>query len=155
MMYNDCLLTLTCIYSPRTRAQDFCVFNNNMLTKPYCYYYAVEWYHDQQFYGSMAIVKQPLCGVPGRPSTKPSPVGANPPPAYWYKPGYFPSEPTFVPSPRPVTEDDGALLFTAMHGATGKTYFVVVDARSMRSLSEVEVPTRMTFTTHGRFYIPH
>ena len=40
----------------------------------YCYYYAVEWFHNKVDYGSMAIVKQNVCGTGEAP-------------LYWYKPG--------------------------------------------------------------------
>ena len=41
-----------------------------------------------------------------------------------YLPGYFPSEATFVPAPATNTraEDDGVLVFSALHGADHQAY---------------------------------
>ena len=48
-------------------ATDFPRFNDRFRTKEYCYYYANEWFHDQVNYGSMAIVKQNVCGGDEKP----------------------------------------------------------------------------------------
>jgi carotenoid cleavage dioxygenase-like enzyme len=128
--------------SASSTSTDFPTINNLYAGKSYCYYYAVEWFHaDPATLGSMAVVKQALCGAGQR--------------TYWYKEDYFPSEATFVPNPLASggsSEDDGVLLFTAMHGASGKSYFVTVNAKTMKTISEVPVAVPVTFTTHGRFF---
>ena len=77
---------------------------------------------------------------------------------YWHKDNYFPSEATFVPAAsssskgsRPA-EDQGVLLFTAVHGETGQSYLMVVDASDMSTIEEIPVPGVVTFTTHGEWY---
>jgi len=51
-----------------------------------------------------------------------------------------------------AAEDDGVLLFTALNGAEGNTYLMVVNASTMETMSEVGPFPRIGFTTHGEFY---
>merc|ERR1719473_983068 len=46
----------------------------------YCIYYAVEWYHDDDSWGSMAVLKHNVC------------TGDR---TYWYRANWYPSEPVF------------------------------------------------------------
>jgi carotenoid cleavage dioxygenase-like enzyme len=72
---------------------------------------------------------------------------------YWHQDNFFPSEPTFVAAKSPEGgEDDGILLFTAVHGATKSSYLVVCDAKTMQTIDMVPVPGIVTFTTHGEWY---
>lgn len=99
----------------------------------------------------MAIVKQGLCGNEGVVDA--TLVAEVQSPVYFFREGWFPSEPTFVPREEGAgEEDDGALLFTIMHGATREASLVVLDAKSMELMDEVALPTTMTFTTHGEFF---
>ena len=90
----------------------------------------------------MAVVKQDLCSgdvEQGR--------------TFWHRAGWFPSEPTMVPSDtKGAEEDEGDVLFTALEGATGITYLVVVDAVTMESKLEMPLDGHIPFTTHGQFY---
>lgn len=128
-------------FTDASKGVDFPRINPLFAGKAYCFYYAVEWMHDGLVFGSMAILKQNLCdkSVPN---------------VYWYRPGHFPSEPTFVPnsSGGAAAEDDGVLLFSLMNGATKETQMMIVDAASMQTLDAMPVPTTMTFTTHGAYY---
>jgi carotenoid cleavage dioxygenase-like enzyme len=119
------------------RSTDFSKINENYHGKKYCFYYAVEWFHDQASYGSMAVVKQNVC------------TGAR---LYWYQPSAYPSEPTFVADPAGTTEDAGSLLITLLDGTTGNSWLLTLDAATMTETSKAELPTRITFTTHGEFY---
>jgi carotenoid cleavage dioxygenase-like enzyme len=138
---------------------DFPNINKRFSGRPHCVYYAVEWFHDGISYGSMAIVKQNLCAstTTTTTATATNPVLQVQAPVYWYKPGYFPSEPTFVSAPLNTfssvgAEDDGVIMFTVMHGATQESALVIVNATTMSTISWSNVPTTMTFTTHGQFY---
>ena len=125
--------------SQSTKSTDFPRINKNYAGRPYCFYYANEWFHhDEKTYGSMAIVKQSTC---------------NGERLYWYREGWFPSEPYFVPNDSSNSEDDGVLIFTATNGVEEYSSLFVVDARTMREISEVKVPgDPVTFTTHGEFF---
>jgi carotenoid cleavage dioxygenase-like enzyme len=120
------------------RSTDFPSFNKNYQSKESCVFYALEWFHDEVTYADMAVQKVDICS--GEPVK------------YWYKENYFPSEATFVPRKYSKTEDDGVLLFTAVHGATQQSYLMIVDAKTMQTLEEIAVPGVITFTTHGQFY---
>ena len=86
----------------------------------------------------MAIVKQSTC---------------NGERLYWYREGWFPSEPYFVPNDSSQAEDDGILIFTATNGVEEYSSLFVLDARTMQEISEVKVPgDPVTFTTHGEFF---
>jgi len=119
------------------RSTDFPNFNKDYTSINSCIFYAIEWFHDEKTYADMAIIKQNYC------SNKT---------LYWYKENYFPSEPTFIPSKNSKSEDDGHIVFTAVHGSTNKSYLIIVDPLTMESIEEVEIPGTVTFTTHGEWY---
>ncbi len=122
------------------RATDFPNVHPAYRGRSYCFYYAVEWFHDDKTSSRMAVVKQDVC------------TGAR---RYWYREGLFPSEPTLVPREGGRrAEDDGRLLFTALEGDSGISSLVVVDARTMATLSQVPMPIEaaLGFTVHGQFY---
>lgn len=136
---------------------DFPRINPMYSGRPYCYYYACEWFHaDNQTYGSMAIVKQKVpCNDGDDDVTSRGPSSRQ----YWARDGYFPSEPQFVPRRTSsddvdVDEDDGYIIFVALNGQTGRSSLVVVDARTMKETSETTIPLdgHIAFTTHGEFY---
>jgi carotenoid cleavage dioxygenase-like enzyme len=53
---------------------------------------------------------------------------------YWYKPSWFPSEPTFIPSSeKGAAEDTGVLTFSALDGSTNVSHLILLDASSMVS----------------------
>jgi len=121
---------------------DFIKPNPRVNGLEYCYYWADVWDYVEGIWGSMAVVKQDLCSgdvEQGR--------------MFWHRAGWFPSEPTMVPSDTEgAEEDEGDVLFTALEGATGITYLVVVDAMTMESKLEMPLDGHIPFTTHGQFY---
>ena len=120
------------------RSTDFTKINFNFFGRSYCYYWGCEWAHDGASYGSMAIVKRDICGG-----------GAT----YWHRDGWFPGEPTFVADEAGGGgEDAGLLIFVALHGATKTSSLVVVDAGSMATVYELQLPEFVPFPTHGEFY---
>ncbi len=119
------------------RSTDFPSSNKEYTGLKSCILYAIEWFHDEKTYADMAIIKTNYCTNEV---------------SYWYKENYFPSEPTFVPSKNSKSEDDGHILFTAVHGITKKSYLIIVDPKTMESIEEVEIPGVVTFTTHGEWY---
>ena len=44
------------------------------------------------------------------------------------------------------------LVFTVLDGTTEESYFEIVDAATMKTIQEIHLPTRLTFTVHGQFY---
>lgn len=59
-------------------------------------------------------------------------------------------EPTFLPTPGGTAEDDGILLSLVM-GRTGKSFFLVLDASSMKELARAELPYAIPYRFHGGF----
>ena len=46
---------------PVSRFIDFPKVSAAVAGLPYCHYYAVEWFHDEKNYASMAVLKQDVC----------------------------------------------------------------------------------------------
>ena len=133
--------------SDATRSTDFPNYNKNYLGKPYCTFYALQWFYDLVTYADMAVTKFNTCSSAGSSSSTVS----------WHKENWFPSEATFVPNNNNNgennDEDDGVLLFTALHGEMKQSFLVIVDAKTMQTIDEIPIPGDIvTFTTHGEWY---
>merc|ERR550525_1603948 len=117
------------------REYDFYKINPEFNGLPYCVYYAVEWFHDDRAYASMAIMKHDLC------QDKIS---------YWSQPNAYVNEPYFTAG-QSGKKDDGTLIFTALDGVVGRSIFVALDAQSFKELQRVQLPSHIPFTAHGSF----
>ena len=78
---------------------------------------------------------------------------------YWYRASHYPSEPTFIPTPdryrepgAAFKEDDGVLVFTLFSGVLEGSTLVTVNATTMETIAEIELPHSIGFTTHGEWY---
>ncbi|KAB5522491.1 hypothetical protein PHYPO_G00160090 [Pangasianodon hypophthalmus] len=70
----------------------------------------------------------------------------------WYQPGFYPSEPVFVPSPNAEEEDDGAILSVVLTPTKDKgTFLLVLDAKTFEELGRAEVPVNIPYGFHGTF----
>ncbi|KAJ0063604.1 hypothetical protein NL108_004434 [Boleophthalmus pectinirostris] len=70
----------------------------------------------------------------------------------WEKPGLYPSEPIFVPSPSPTAEDDGVVLSVVITPNEDKsTFLLVLDAQTFKELGRAEVPVNIPYGFHGAF----
>jgi len=125
------------------RTTDFFKINPAVNGRPYCFFYATEWFHDGKSYASMAILKQDLCR-----GTR----------TYWAKPNFYVGEPFFIGPPAGETlraaataEDDGFVLFLALDGRRGASDFVVLNATSFEEVAVVKLPVHIPFTAHGQF----
>eukprot|EP00930_Biecheleria_cincta_P071298 TRINITY_DN58815_c0_g1_i1.p1 TRINITY_DN58815_c0_g1~~TRINITY_DN58815_c0_g1_i1.p1 ORF type:complete len:536 (-),score=83.86 TRINITY_DN58815_c0_g1_i1:278-1858(-) len=124
------------ILSDPSASTEFVRINEAFKTRPYCFYYANEWFHKgSAALGAMAVVKQDMCT--GRRY-------------YWARPAHYPSEPVYVP--RGDGEDDGSLLFSSLDGTTGKSSLIVVDAKNLAEIAAVELPTRLPYTMHPTWF---
>lgn len=120
------------------RQTDFFKINPHYNGRHYCYTYMSEWFHDDQSYASLAVLKQDLCK-----DTK----------TYWYRKNTYPGEATFIPRPGGASapEDEGILVFPALDGIKRISLFVVLDAATLQELAVVELPQHIPFTAHGQF----
>ncbi|UQI43351.1 carotenoid oxygenase family protein [Streptomyces sp. HU2014] len=70
----------------------------------------------------------------------------------WYERGCFPSEGVFVQRPGATGEDDGVLLSGVLDAKTGKSFMLVLDARSFEELGRAHVPHHIPNDFHGQFH---
>lgn len=125
------------VLSPPGRQTDFFKINEHRSGLPYCIYYAVEWFHDDKSYASMAVLKHDLCQ--GKRS-------------YWAKEYSYPSEPFFIPTGvESDAEDQGVLVFVTLDGQRGASDFVVLDAQTFTEITIVKLPVHIPFLAHGQF----
>ena len=111
--------------------------NDQFARKPYCIYYADEWFHEEGDYAAMAIVKHDICKDER---------------TYFYRKGCYPSEPRFIDSAESHLEEDGTLVFTLTDGNTKTSSLVMLNASIMEEIRRIEMPVGIGFTTHGQFY---
>lgn len=131
-------VTTEILSDPRT-ATDFPKINPKYESKPHRFYWANEWFADGASYASMSLVKHDVLHASKKLT--------------WRRKHWYPSEATMIPSDEDgAAEDEGVLVFTALEGATGSTYLICVDARTMDTVSEAGPFPRIGFTTHGNFY---
>ncbi|XP_026854363.2 beta,beta-carotene 9',10'-oxygenase [Electrophorus electricus] len=70
----------------------------------------------------------------------------------WCKPGFYPSEPIFVPSLDAEEEDDGVILSVVLTPTDDKsTFLLVLDAKTFEELGRAEVPVNIPYGFHGTF----
>lgn len=66
-------------------------------------------------------------------------------------PNHFPSEAIFVPLPNATREDDGVLLDVVFDADRNTSYLLVLDARGMTPLTQIDLPERIPFDVHGKW----
>jgi carotenoid cleavage dioxygenase-like enzyme len=108
--------------------------------KPYCGYWAWQSYYNSTSFASWAVVRAELCGDAPKVA------------AVWHRANVYPGEATFVPKPNSPDKTEGVLLFKALDGNTGKSIFVVCDAKTLDTLAEAELPVHVPFTVHGEWF---
>uniref|UniRef100_A0A8C9W6A2 Carotenoid-cleaving dioxygenase, mitochondrial n=1 Tax=Scleropages formosus TaxID=113540 RepID=A0A8C9W6A2_SCLFO len=70
----------------------------------------------------------------------------------WQQPGFYPSEPIFIPSPGATEEDDGVILSVVITPTQEKgTFLLVLDASTFKELGRAEVPVNIPYGFHGAF----
>jgi len=67
----------------------------------------------------------------------------------WYSSNEYPSEVSFVPNPKGIEEDDGALVGIVFDANTNSSYVHVRDAKSLKMIARAELPIRTSFLVHG------
>uniref|UniRef100_A0A8C6SQ56 Beta-carotene oxygenase 2 n=1 Tax=Neogobius melanostomus TaxID=47308 RepID=A0A8C6SQ56_9GOBI len=68
----------------------------------------------------------------------------------WEKPGLYPSEPIFVPSPN-ATAEDGGVILSVVITPNKSTFLLVLDAQTFEELGRAEVPVNIPYGFHGAF----
>jgi torulene dioxygenase len=70
----------------------------------------------------------------------------------WSQHGHSGGEPIFVPNPEGTREDDGVLLSVVLDGYSGKSYLVVLDAKSLTEIGRASMDWAVGFGFHGAHY---
>lgn len=70
----------------------------------------------------------------------------------WYSEGCFVQEPSFVPSPRPVSEDDGVLFLVVLDTKAQHSFLLLLDGISFKEIARVNVPHIIPFGFHSQFF---
>lgn len=70
---------------------------------------------------------------------------------HWAEAGCYPGEPVFVPAPGEEAEDAGVLLSVVLDARRGRSFLLVLDARSLRELARAQAPHHIPFGFHGNF----
>ena len=71
--------------------------------------------------------------------------------ASWRAEGCHPGEPVFVARPGAGEEDDGVVLSVVLDAPAGRSFLLVLDARSFEELARAEAPQVVPFGFHGHF----
>jgi carotenoid cleavage dioxygenase-like enzyme len=136
-LYKDGTTSTSVLSNPH-RQFDFVKINQRYQSKPYCYVYGTEYWHDDSSVYSIGVGKLNVC-------SDSNPV------TYWHRENWFPSEALFVEREGATAEDDGYLLFAALNGETQRSHFVIVNAKDMVEISNTEFDGRAAFTVHAQF----
>jgi beta,beta-carotene 9',10'-dioxygenase len=69
----------------------------------------------------------------------------------WSAPGCYPGEPVFVREPGAQAEDAGVVLSVVLDATAGRSFLLVLDARSFEERARAEAPHHIPFGFHGQF----
>lgn len=72
----------------------------------------------------------------------------------WQTHAQTPGEAIFIPDPKSEDEDGGVLLSIVLDGIKGKSYLLVLDARTLEEVGRAEVNGVVGFGFHGKFVDP-
>ncbi|KAF9223018.1 hypothetical protein BS17DRAFT_734539 [Gyrodon lividus] len=72
-------------------------------------------------------------------------------PTFWFHQGQNPGEPIFIPNPDGEEEHDGVLLSVVLNGLEGKSFLLVLDARTMEELGRASIECAVGFGFHGLY----
>lgn len=71
---------------------------------------------------------------------------------FWEQHGHSAGEAIFVPDPEGKDEDDGILLSVVLDGHKGRSYLLVLNARTMKEVARAEMEGVVGFGFHGTHY---
>jgi beta,beta-carotene 9',10'-dioxygenase len=69
----------------------------------------------------------------------------------WSAADCYPGEPVFVREPGAEAEDAGAVLSVVLDAAAGRSFLLVLDARSFEERARAEAPHHIPFGFHGQY----
>ena len=117
---------------------DMPAINENYQYKKYCVIYGLAMKSDDVSFSRFKLIKKNVCD-----SRKDM---------YWERRNHYPSEPTFIPRPSAVHEDDGVVISIILDGRRGQSYVGIFDPKTMQLVSKAYLPTVVPFLFHGRHF---
>lgn len=117
---------------------DFPAINEHYKFEPYCYVYGLSLKSDHKNLAHTSIVKKNLCQR-GQDT-------------HFHRENHYQTEPIFVPSPFPRSEDEGVLLSVSLDGEKKQSYVAVLDAKTLSPLSSIYLPYNVPYSLHGKFF---
>ncbi|KAF9219107.1 hypothetical protein BS17DRAFT_761519 [Gyrodon lividus] len=72
-------------------------------------------------------------------------------PTFWFHQGQNPGEPIFIPDPDGEDEHDGVLLSVVLDSLEGKSFLLVLDARTMEELGRASMECAVGLGFHGLY----
>merc|ERR1719401_2655108 len=121
---------------------DFPYIHPSYEGRKHCFMWAVSSYAaNSAEYDSWALLRVNLCTT--------SKVNT----ITWQTSGHYPSEPIMVPQPGGA-EDEGIVLAQVLDGPRRTTYFLALDARTMKEVAHAYLPSGWStpYTQHGRWF---
>jgi len=70
----------------------------------------------------------------------------------WSLPGYFASEPVFIPEPDGQSEDDGVVLSVMTYHDHSHSFLIILDAKTFSEKGRVYTPHGIPQGLHGQFF---
>ncbi|QBD75401.1 carotenoid oxygenase family protein [Ktedonosporobacter rubrisoli] len=70
----------------------------------------------------------------------------------WGQDGCYPGEPVFVEAPDAADEDDGVILSVVLDMHKGRSFLLILDARTFQEIGRAEVPHHIPEGFHGQFF---
>jgi len=71
----------------------------------------------------------------------------------WDEEGMYASEPVFVPSPEPTSEDDGVILSNVVSSDPNQLPFLLIlDAKTFKELARAEIDAKLSYCFHAHFF---
>jgi len=117
------------------RTTDMPATNPMFQGMPYCIWYALEYFHNDKYWGATAVMRHDTCTGERK---------------YFYQENLHPSEPGMIPAG--LAEAPGLLTFLALDGIEGASYLYILDAETMKLNKRVRLPEIVTFTVHHNWF---
>lgn len=142
----------------RVVSVDFPIVSPNVYSMKNCFVYLVSYGTKTIDWDSVGISKINLCSMTDTNTKEKQDSKTTSISSYdaeikaWVQDGWLPSEPTFVPNPNGVKEDDGVLLSQVYDTKNEKTFLAIIDAKEMKLLSAIYAPIRVPYRFHGQYF---
>ena len=113
---------------------DFPTINEDYRGKKYCYTYGMSAFALSR----TALVKKNVCDSSDD--------------KVWYVENHYVGEAHFLPNPKAKSEDDGVLITIVFDGTKEKSYLILLDAKTMKTINKSYLPHHIPWSAHGMHF---